>query len=145
MTKSTETRRVGSSKKSEKGNEPKEKKERKPRPDFVLATATDTNDKIIKLNEDKELTAVPTNWTAEFALLKRKNFNHRALHLEWKAAVVDAQIVSLMSRRDEFVGAAEEARSGKPSKKRQTAKLEKLRKQIAELEAMLGSEGVDTE
>lgn len=118
----------------------KAKREKVVRTEWDVKQAKDAAGKSIPVNDKGELTAVPANFPESGVLpLKRSHFASRPLFFTFRAGQTDRQIAVLTQRRQEFLDRAAGKDTG--SLKRRLAKAEKLRKQLAELEATLKAEG----
>lgn len=136
--KKTTTRRVGAKTQTEDKAEGKAKK-----PEFDLTTAIDVEGNDIELDDNGRLTAVPSNWTTDFRPIPRKDFATRALHLEWKLFLFDAESAKRMERREDLVELLEEAKNGPSPAKRKLKKAQRLASQLEALKAELEAQGIE--
>jgi len=138
-----ETVKVGS---AAKAQEPEQAEETKPgKLDFPLDQATAEGGVAIELVGDddaKVLSAVPFNWTPDHENLGRKAFATRSLYLKFQARKVDLQIVKLGARKADLLAKAEEAEKGVDPTQKKLRRAERLRAQLATLEAELEAEGI---
>jgi len=127
-----------------------EKKEKPAKTEFPFADATDEKGAAIALEtigEDDEarevLTAVPFNWTPDHENLGRKDFKDRATFLRFQARKVDLSIDKMKLRKDDLLAKAEEAEKGVDPTQKKIRRAERLKAQLAALEAELEAEGIE--
>lgn len=137
------TKKVGST--VEVKQDKTEKKEKVRRPDFDLKSALNAAGSACELDDKNRLNDVPVNYSSDFSPLKKNNFSHRSLFFLWKAECVELQKAKLDERKAEFIEMAEEAKTNKPSRKRQIKKIQKLNDQMGELKKLLVADGMSPE
>lgn len=120
---------------------PKEEREKKVRPAFDFASAVDATGSKISLDAEGRLTGIPANYSEKFAKLERSNFASRELFFNHRASMIDTRIAALQERKQELLARAAGKAQDPVAKNKK--KLEKMRKQMAELEALLKAEGVN--
>ena len=133
-------RKVGGDNPSTEGNE--EKRVRVKRPKFDITTARDASGNTIALNEDGQMTGIPVNWSPDYRPLKRNNFGTRETYVEYRLSLFDRAIQRLQDRKAEWTERLEETRGGGDPTKKAVRKAERLKRQLAELEAQLAAEGI---
>lgn len=138
-----ETKKVGGAKPEAKTETPAAPEKPKGKPDFDIANGKNAEGVPVKLDENGRLSAVPINWTPDYAGLKRAQFASQAVYLEYKAHVLGFNIVRLTDLQADLLVKAEEARKGVDPTTKKLRKLEKLQKMAAELEAQLKADGVE--
>ena len=113
------------------------------KPEFDLTTAVDADGNAIELNDDGRLTAVPVNWSTDYRPIQRSSFASKALFLEFRLHLFDAETAKREARREDLVDAIEEAKNGPSPAKRKLKKAQRLAKQLAALKAELEAQGLE--
>lgn len=121
---------------------PKTRKPKAVKPAFALTSATAADGSAIKLDDKGRLTALPANWNPSFKPISGKSFANRADRLLFKAILVDAVVTRLQEKAARLRERAANPGKAAVSNERKAKKLEKLRSQIAELEAALAADGI---
>jgi len=145
MPKNAETKKVGGAKDTAAPASTAAPAAEKPKgkPVFDIAKARNADGAAIALDENGRLSAVPINWTPDYAGLKRSQFGSQAVYLEHKAHVLGFTITRLTDAQADLLVKAEEARKGVDPTTQKLRKLEKLQKMAAELEAQLKADGIE--
>jgi hypothetical protein len=113
------------------------------RPMMDLASAIDASGNAIPLDEKGRLTAVPTNWSADYRRFPRTVFADKGMFFEWRILLEGQRIERAQARIEELRELATEARSGADPTKVALRKLQRLAGVAAKLRAQLEAEGVD--
>jgi hypothetical protein len=103
---------------------------------FDVKTAVDAGGKAIELNEDGQLTAVPSNWDPKLHKpLKGKQFADDGVLNDYKAQLADLKAAHFKLLADNFRKDAEQFRKfGDPEKRKGLKKVEKLAEQYLALQ-----------
>lgn len=123
-----------------------EKVTRTKKPDWdYKVNAKDADGNRVPLDENDRMNGVPVNWDKAFAPIPRMSFSSRALQLQWMQLRIDQKIIELQEKRAELELDIQDAIRGPDPRRQAERKVEKLKKQLAELTAQLEADGVKVE
>ena len=115
---------------------------KKGKPEFDITTALDAEGNKLALNDDGRLTAVPQNWTWDYAHLGRAAFVDRSTYVLFQARKVELQIQAQQLKLEGLIKYAEEVKTGGDPTAKKVKRAERLKAQLAALEAELEAEGI---
>lgn len=110
------------------------------RPEFDLTVAVGADGAPVSLSDEGRLMGVPANWNNEYRPLKRTSFDSKELFFDYRIAQVDAQIARLNDRKEEL---ADQRTGNVDTTKKNIKRRARILRQLAELDGVLASQGVD--